>query len=552
MTGTDNPVNRFKEFFCLFDPVPPGADDEPLQERSLVIDWESLAEFDADLAERLLHQPDATIGYAREALMTMSIEDTSTGELPQLRIRNLPTDTQPDELATVQLGQIVSISGMVVATTDVRPELTTLAVECQQCGTITQGRYFGLKTPQIERCWSCGQDEYAAITTDSDCVDTQYARLLIDPGSDTDVQTVHVRIEGDLLPVTPGTQVEVTGIVRPCQQTELNQQPTVYRRFIHCSDIVRQDGTPEPTPTETTWTLGDLAAQATYLTALADAVAPSVPGFWRAKLALALLYVEPTPFGLQSAESGLNILLLAPDTGHRRRVLGAFAALAPGAQYQSLTETDSQPMVAEVQKRASRWWVETGPLVQAAGSVAAVDGLENIAETQQPLLLPALTETQIRLAKAGIELSLDTCDQLVATATPPTEQRDNLRSATPLDRDVVEIFDLHLSDSAAATTSPAEFTRAWAKNTDTVSTAGDRSDECPDVKTCRSALTQARLLAQPEIGDAAQQRLHESDCDPAVVAWVATALTRLCGQQCVRPIDVDRACRVADIVSSVP
>ena len=550
MVGTDNPVSQFKEFYRRIASVPSGADDDPVQEWSCVIDWEQLAEFNPHLAQRLLDQPDATIGYAREALVMLGTECASTGELPQLRIRNLPADTYPDTLATVQLGQLVSLSGMVVATTDVRPGLTAIAVECKQCGTITQGHYFGLTTPKIERCWSCGRDEYMAITTDSDCVDTQHARLRVDAADDTCLQTVHLRIEADLQPVTPGTHMDVTGIVRPCQRSELNQQPAVDTRFIDCSDIVPRKSTPEQAPTETTWTLGDLAAQPTYLTALANAVAPSVPGFWRAKLALALLYVAPDPFGSQSAGSGLNILLLAPETSHRRRVLEAFAELAPGAQYHSLTEADRPPVVAEVAKRASHWWVETGPLVQAADSVAAVDGLENVAETQQPRLLPALTETQIRLAKAGIEVSLDTCYQLVATAAPTTARPENLRRAAPLDRDVFEIFDLYLSDSGDAETIHSELTRAWTENK-TVSASGDAIHERPEVDVSLSALTQARSLARPEIDDAAQERLHKSNRDPAVIAWVATALTRLCGQQCVRPVDVDRAERVATIIFAV-
>jgi replicative DNA helicase Mcm len=550
MLGADNPVSQFREFYRRVLSVPSGGDDDPLQEWECVIDWEQLAAFNPALADRLLDQPDATMGYAREALQMLGAECASTGGLPQLRIRNLPMDTPPDELETVQLGRLVSISGTVVATTDVRPELTTIAVECQECGTITQGRYFGLKTPQIECCWSCGRDEYVAITTASDSVDIQHARLRIDPVDDTDLQTIHLRIEGDLQPVTPGTRVDVTGIVRPCQRGELNQHPTVDTRFIDCSDIASRNATPEPVPTETTWTLGDLAAQPTYLTALAKAIAPSVPGFWRAKLALALLYVAPTPFGSQSAESGLNILLLAPETGHRRRILEAFAELTPSAQYQSLTEGGAPPVVAEVAKRASRWWVETGPLVQAAGSVAVVDGLENVAETQQPRLVPALRETQIRLAKAGIELSLDTCDQLVATAAPTTARPENLRSAGSLDRDMLEIFDLYLSDSAAATTIHSKFTRAWTEDK-TGSASGDVIHERPDIDVYRSALTQARLLAQPEVDDAAQERLHESGCDPAVLAWVATALARLCGQQSVRPRDVDRAERAVAIISAV-
>lgn len=113
-----------------------------------------------------------------------------------------------------------------------------------------------------------------------------------------------------------------------------------------------------------------------------------------------------------------------------------------------------------------------------------------------------------------------------------------------------EIFDLHLSDSADTETIHSDLTRAWTEDK-TVSASGDVIHERPDVDVFRSALTQARSLAQPEIDDAAQERLHKSNGDSAVLAWVATALARLCGQQSVRPRDVDRAERVAAIISVV-
>ncbi|MFC6864751.1 hypothetical protein ACFQGE_14945 [Halomicroarcula sp. GCM10025817] len=552
MAGTDNPVRRFRAFFRHADSVPSGAGGRSVPERSLVVDWQRLADFDPDLADRLLAHPDATVGYAREALTSMGVTCASTGRLPQLRFRNLPTDTPPEDLATVQCGQLVSISGRVVATTDVRPILTVITVECQQCGTATKGRYFGLATPEIESCWSCGRDENVSVTMDSDCIDTQYARLSVpDSVGAARRETIHVRLDGALTAVTPGELVTVTGVARPCQRTELNPAPTVQTRFVDCSDIVLRDLGLEPTRAEPTWTLGDLAARPTYLGALANAVAPSVPGFWLAKLVLALLYVTPTPVGSQSSESGPNILLLASDTSHRRRILEAFCELDPATRYQSLPESSSPPIVAEVEKRASRWWVETGPVVQAAGGIAAVDGIEYLAETQRPFLIPALTKPRVRLAKAGIDISLDTCARLVATATPTVEHPEDLQNAAPLNDDVLELFDLQVTDGAAETISQSELTQVWVEGTDTVSASDDVTYDRPETEVYRSALTQARYMGQPEIDAAALDRLRESHCDRAVVTWAATALAQLCGRQSVQPRDVSRAERVAALLDSM-
>ena len=550
MVGTENPVNRFRAFFDELDSVPSESDANPLQERSLVIDWGQLADFDAALAQQLVNHPDAILGYAREALLTLGATRAPDDGLPQLRIRNLKTATLPGELATVPLGHLVSVSGMLVATTDVRSSLTAITVECQRCGTITKGRYFGLTTPDVRSCRSCGETENQPVPSESDCVDTQYGRLLVPTSTgDTQSETIHLRLDADLQPVSPGTPVTVTGIVRPCQRSDLNRRPTLQTRFIDCLDIVSENRTHKEAPSPTTWTPNDLAAQSTYLASLADAIAPSVSGFWRAKLGLALLYVEPTRPDVQPPQCSPNILLVAPTTAQRRRLLEAFSDLAPIVQYQATAEEDGGPIVTEVEQVASKWWVETGPLVQATGGLALVDGLEAASETQQLFVKQALSGPEIRLAKAGIEVSLDTCDQLVTTVTPPTGPT-NSQDAVPLDDDVCEVFDLQLTDGGAGTAARSELVRLWTESIETVSETEDLPPVELDTTVYRSVLTRARLLEHPTIAEAAQQRLQNSQMDYSHLVWVATALARLCGQQYVRPRDVDRAERVAMMLTS--
>jgi replicative DNA helicase Mcm len=328
MAGTENPVCRFSEFFRSVASVPSGSEANSAPERSLVIDWQQLAEFDANLAHRLRDHPDATMGYACEALMTMAESRLSPSRLQQLRIRNLDVDTPVERLETVDLGQLVSVSGLVVATTDVRPRLTVIAVECQQCGTITKGRSLALTTPDIASCRSCGREEYVPITTESDFVDSQHARLRVsDSATETESETIHIRLDATLQPVTPGAAMTVTGVVRPCRRTELNRQATIQTRFIDSVGNSSRNKAPEPSPLPAGWTLSDLAAQSTYLTNITEAVASSVPGFRRAKLALALQYVTPTPLGSTTAGTGPHLLLLAPDTGQWRRLLEGYSLL---------------------------------------------------------------------------------------------------------------------------------------------------------------------------------------------------------------------------------
>jgi DNA replicative helicase MCM subunit Mcm2 (Cdc46/Mcm family) len=296
-------------------------------------------------------------------------------------------------------------------------------------------------------------------------------------------------------------------------------------------------------------TLSDLAARSTYLANLANAVAPSVAGFWKAKLALALLYVQPTRPDAQSDNISPTILLSAPETRQRSQLLETFHEFVPIGRNQSLFAGSTQPIVADVEKVASDWWVETGPLVHTNG-VASIDGLEYIAETQEPYVSQALTESQVHLAKAGIEITLDTCRSLIATCAPTAEYSDSSQLNTLFEHDLTADFDLVLHDGPNIATKQAKLTQIWTEGADTVLRSGDAISRNPGIEVYRSALTEARSIEQPEIDDSVQKRLRESTLDCSVLVWLTTALAKISGQQRVRQRDLDRAERVATLIFS--
>lgn len=548
MADNNNPVSRFRQFFAGIDLAPVGPDTTPPQDWSITIDWQRLADFDTELAQQLLDQPDPVIGYAREALATLIDPPTAVDGPPQVRVRNLDANTSPDLLATGPVGHFVSVSGTLVAVSDVRPTLKLVTVECERCGTITKGRYFGLTNPEIESCRSCGRATNQPVITESVCVDTQYGRLLV-AGSTAkgDSETIHVRLDGDLQPVTAGATVTVTGVVRPCQQSELDRQPTIQTRFIDCSDIVLDDRTHDPTPPSPTWTLGDLARQPTYLAELANGLAPSVPGFWKAKLVFTLLFVQPTFPGSQSSRHGPNILIVAPETGHRSQLLRTCCEHSQHTHYHAISNASSQPLIADIKKVASNWWVETGPLAQTDGGIAVVDGIQDAA-TQYPRLTQALTQSQIKLAKAGIETTLDTCGAVLATAAPRIEAPSDPTVAARLDDDMLSSFDLSFGDSSTATAGQQELTRVWAETENAASQSATGSTDTPDTDMYRAALKQARSIEQPVIGEKVRQRIRASQLDDSVLAWLATALARLYGHQRVRLSNVNEAKEISELI----
>lgn len=108
-------------------------------ERSLYIDYNDLQEYNPELAEDYLTRPSQMQEYAEEALRLYDrpadvqlggahVRITNASDLVELR--NVTSSRN-------QFGRLVSLQGIVKSTSEIRPQVTEVAFECQRCGTMS-------------------------------------------------------------------------------------------------------------------------------------------------------------------------------------------------------------------------------------------------------------------------------------------------------------------------------------------------------------------------------------------------------------------------------
>jgi DNA replicative helicase MCM subunit Mcm2 (Cdc46/Mcm family) len=190
---------------------------------SIVIDYEDLLSFDEPLATELRENPDRVLKLFKEAAQqVVRTENVSYAESieRELRVRiSGVTDKLPLRgVSAKYLDKLVSINGMVVRTSEIKPRALVAAFLCpKEHVTFVEQDSTLLKKP--ERCADCTEaKDFKLDTKLSRFTDYQVIRLQelpeeLPPGQLP--QSIDAELVGDLVnKARPGDRIIITGIVR--------------------------------------------------------------------------------------------------------------------------------------------------------------------------------------------------------------------------------------------------------------------------------------------------------------------------------------------------
>jgi replicative DNA helicase Mcm len=177
-------VERFQTFYRTYyrDDIGQLAQGYPSERRSLYLDWEDLYQFDADLADDVIEQPEQVREYAQEALRLYDLPvDVDLGGA-HVRVVGLDTVTDIRDIRSEHVNQLVSVTGIVRKATSVRPKMEEAAFECQRCGTLTRIPQTGTDFTEPHECEGCERQGPFSLNTDqSEFVDAQKLRVQESP-----------------------------------------------------------------------------------------------------------------------------------------------------------------------------------------------------------------------------------------------------------------------------------------------------------------------------------------------------------------------------------
>jgi replicative DNA helicase Mcm len=294
-------TDRFIQFYRNYyrEAIGQLAQQYPNERRSLLVDYDDLYRFDADLAEDYLDQPDQLQEYAEEALRLYDLPaDVKLGQA-HVRVENLPSEKNVDirdiRVHDDHIGKLIAVSGIVRKATDVRPKITEAAFECQRCGTMTYIPQSDGNFQEPHECQGCERQGPFRVNFDqSEFVDSQKVRIQESPeglrGGETP-QSIDVNLEDDVTGrVTAGDQVTMVGVLHIEQMGNDREKSPVFDLYMDGVSLKIDDEEFEDMDIseEDKREIVELSSREDLYEAMVASVAPSIYGYDEQKLSMIL------------------------------------------------------------------------------------------------------------------------------------------------------------------------------------------------------------------------------------------------------------------------
>ncbi|MGA2790913.1 MAG: minichromosome maintenance protein MCM [Candidatus Bathyarchaeia archaeon] len=451
MTTLQNPEERFQDFLRTFR-----ADEEYKYRkrlghvalsgfRSIIVDFEDLIAHDADLARSILDKPDEYLEYLdRSAWAQLKIEDPEYAEVIKrlrVRFRKLPEKHSLRKIGSENIGRLLSIDGIIVRSTSVKPLLLKAAFQCRKCNAMSYVEQAGtlMRGPGV--CAHCRSKVFEFMEKMSIFMNSQEIRIQERPEDLPPGQlprAVDIKLSEDLVDIArPGDRVSIIGIARA--QQEFAGRKARLRTFellldANYVDIMGKEiEVVEITP-EDERLIRELAKDPFIHRKLIASLAPSIYGYGDIKEAVLYLLFGGVPKRLPdgvSIRSEINVLLVGDPGVAKSQLLQYVARIAPRGLYTSGRGTTAAGLTAAVVREKSGGMVlEAGALVLADKGVACIDEVDKMRPEDRVAIHEALEQHTVSVAKGGIVATLNARAAVLAAANPSLGRYDPYRNIT--------------------------------------------------------------------------------------------------------------------------
>lgn len=458
--GTQDLTERFIQFYRNYyrEEIGELAQRYPNEQRSLYIAYDDLFQFDRDLAEDFQNKPEQICEYAEEALRLYDLPaDVSLGRA-HVRLESLPENVAIRSIRVHDdlVRSLISFRGVVRKATDVRPQLTEAAFECQRCGTMTYIPQHSGEYQEPHECQGCERQGPFQINTDqSELVDSQKIRIQESPkglGTGETPQSIDVDLQDDLCgQVTPGDHVTVVGILRAEQLEDGNNKTPLFDLYVDGVSITQSDELPTKLTDEDRSKIIEVSSSDDLYEKFVDSIAPSIRGLEEEKLAVLLQLfsgVQKETDGGELIRGQLHLLFTGDPAVGLSRVLRSAAKLSPRSTYSNGAETSKAGLTAAAARTGGTdgpWELKSGALPIADRGLAAIDNLSEVDGDVMGALTEPMEQQQITISKASIHESIDTRVGVLAAAAPKYgrfDQYEPIGEQLPVNTQLLTLFDL--------------------------------------------------------------------------------------------------------------
>ncbi len=402
-------------------------------EQHVVVDFAVLAEFNIDIAQKVLDTPEDMIKTAQLAIEKLNLQ----GDMNKffIRFHNLPLSQHVfiRNIRSKHIGRFIQVEAVVRQKGNVRPHVTHAKFECPSCGNVINVVQVEQKFKEPSQC-ACGRKGGFKLT-DKTLVDVQ--KLVIEEPSENleggeQPKRFNLLLRNDLVsPISekktnPGSKIIITGVVSEIPiSLRTGGKSVEYDLMLEGNYIhpVQEEFSAIHVSEEEEREFIEFAKDGQAFKKLVKSFAPTIYGFERVKEALLLQLLS----GVQkkrsdgvSTRGDIHVLLIGDPGAAKSQMLKRVSVIAPKARFVSGKGASGAGLTASVVKDEflGGWALEAGALVLANQGIACIDELDKMSDDDRSAMHEALEQQTITVSKANIQATLKSETTVLAAANP--------------------------------------------------------------------------------------------------------------------------------------
>jgi replicative DNA helicase Mcm len=422
--------------------------------QSLIVDYIDLDSYNPLLAKEITHKPDEYLEAFNEAVLSVLREihpdyEQEIHEKSRVRIGNYTVQKGLREINADLINKLVSISGMVVRSSEVKPLAKKIAYKCTNCSTVTDAQLKGLVMKKPVKCPACSEKELEMDPESSLFIDFQMVRLQELPEDLPAGQLPHyieVTVMSDLVDqCRPGDRIILTGIIRIEQEQLFPQAKTsLFRLRMEGNNIEYLGGRAGSKDTrsverivistEDERQIRNIASKPDAYEKLIASFAPHIYGHEPIKEAILLLIVGSVTKKLEDGSTrrgDINVLLVGDPGTAKSEMLKFTAKIAPRGLYTSGRGSTAAGLTAAViRDKSGIMMLEAGAVVLGDQGIVCIDEFDKIKPEDRSALHEVMEQQTCSVAKGGIVATLNARTSILSAANPIYGKYDPYKNIT--------------------------------------------------------------------------------------------------------------------------
>jgi DNA replication licensing factor MCM7 len=352
------------------------------------------------------------------------------------------------KIEATHIGKLVTVEGVVIRSTSVKPSITVATYACDTCGSEVYQEVTGPTFMPKVQC----ESEACVLNRRKGRLHLQTRGSKFERFQELKIQEMSHAVPTGSIPRTmtiqcigattrqavPGDQITVSGIFLPVpytgyramragllSETYLEAQTITKAKKGHKEQVLSDDQIAE---------IEDLSQQEDLYDRLAASMAPAIYGHDDIKKALLLLLVGGVERDLADGmhiRGDINICLMGDPGVAKSQMLKAVVALAPRGIYTTGRGSSGVGLTAAVTRDtfSGELILEGGALVLADNGVCAIDEFDKMDESDRTAIHEVMEQQTVSIAKAGITTQLNARASILAAANPLWGRYDPKKSA---------------------------------------------------------------------------------------------------------------------------